>query len=106
MPGQRECCRGQASGFQSMFLRAPRTPSRGASEASRSGGAGTNCSVCLGQKGLPFFKKRTYVWLRWVFVVLSGLSLVAASGGHSLVTVRGFLMAVPSLTAEHGLQGE
>lgn len=104
-PGQRERCRGQASGFQSMFLRAPRTP-RGASEASRSGGAGTNCPVCLGLKGLPFFKKRTYVWLRWVFVALSGLSLVAASGGHCLVAVRGFLMAVPSLTAEHGLRGE
>ena len=47
-----------------------------------------------------------YLWLCWVFVVLSGLSLVAASGGYCLVTVRGFLTAVASLAAEHGLQGE
>ena len=35
-----------------------------------------------------------YVWLRWVFVAVSRLSLVAASG---------LLIAVASLVAEHGL---
>ena len=33
-------------------------------------------------------------WLHWVFVAARGLSLVAA---------RGFLIAVASLVAEHGL---
>ena len=42
-------------------------------------------------------------WLRWVFVAVRGLSLVAASGGYS-VAVRGFLIAVASLVAEHRLQ--
>ena len=32
-------------------------------------------------------------------------SLVVASGGYSLVAVCGFLIAVASLFAEHGLQG-
>ena len=31
-----------------------------------------------------------------------GLSLVAASGGYSLVAVGGILIAVASLVAEHG----
>ena len=39
---------------------------------------------------LPFFG---IVWVRWVFV--AGLSLVA---------VHGFLLAVVSLVAEHGLR--
>ena len=43
------------------------------------------------------------VWLCWVFVAVSGLSLVAASEGYSLVVVRGLLIAVASLVAEHWL---
>ena len=43
-----------------------------------------------------------YFWLRWVFVAAHGLSLVAASGGYS-AAVRGLLIAVASLVAEHGL---
>ena len=43
-----------------------------------------------------------YFWLRWVFVAVLGLSLVAASG-LSLVAVCGLLTAVASLVAEHGL---
>ena len=35
-----------------------------------------------------------YFWLRWIFVAARGLSLVA---------VRGLLIAVASLVAEHGL---
>ena len=43
-----------------------------------------------------------YFWLCWVFVAACGLSLVAASGGYS-VAVRGLLIAVASLVAEHRL---
>ena len=41
--------------------------------------------------------------LRWVFVALSGLSLVAANGGYSLVAACRFLIVVNSLAAEHRL---
>ena len=41
--------------------------------------------------------------LRWVFVAVCGLSLVAASGGYSSFVVRGLLIAVASLVAEHWL---
>ena len=44
-----------------------------------------------------------YFWLRWVSVVVRGLSLVAASGGYSSLRCRGLLIAVASLVAEHGL---
>ena len=44
-----------------------------------------------------------YLWLHWVFVAARGLSLVAASGGYSSLLVRGLLIAVASLVAEHGL---
>ena len=36
---------------------------------------------------------------------MHGLSLIAASRGSSLVAVRGLLIVVASLVAEHGLQG-
>ena len=41
-------------------------------------------------------------WLCWVFVAAHGLSLVVASRGYS-VAVRGLLIAVASLVADHGL---
>ena len=44
-----------------------------------------------------------YFWLRWVFVVVCGLSLVAVSRGHLFVAVCGLLIAVASLVAEPGL---
>ena len=44
-----------------------------------------------------------YFWLRWVFVAMRRLSLVAASGGLHFVAVRGLLIAVASLVAEHQL---
>ena len=50
-----------------------------------------------------FFYLLIYFWLRWVFIALQSLSLVAASGGYSPVVVRGLLIAVVSLVAEHGL---
>ena len=37
-----------------------------------------------------------FFWLLWVFVVARGLSLVAESGGYSLVVVCGLLTAVAS----------
>ena len=49
-----------------------------------------------------FFNKFIYFWLCWVFV--AACSLVAASGGHSSFAVRGLLIVVASLVAEHGLQ--
>ena len=39
-----------------------------------------------------------YFWLCWLFVSVRGLSLVAASGGHSSFTIAA------SLVAEHRLQ--
>ena len=42
-------------------------------------------------------------WLCWVFVSVRGLSLVAASGGHSSSRCAG-LSLVASLVAEHRLQ--
>ena len=49
-----------------------------------------------------------FIWLCWVFVAAWAFSLVVASRGHSplsLVMVRGLLIAVASLVAEHWLQG-
>ena len=37
------------------------------------------------------------------FIAVYGLSLVAASRSYSAVAVHGFLIAVASLVAEHGL---
>ena len=45
-----------------------------------------------------------YLWLCWVFVSVRGLSLVAASGGHSSSRCAGPLTIVASLVAEHRLQ--
>ena len=44
-----------------------------------------------------------YFWLRWLFVVARGLSLVAASGGYSPLRCAGLLVAVVSLVAENEL---
>ena len=44
-----------------------------------------------------------YFWVCWVFVAAHGLSLVATSWGLLFVVVRGLLIAVDSLAAEHGL---
>ena len=43
-----------------------------------------------------------YLWLCWVFITAWGLSLVAASGGYSLVAVHGLLIAMVSLVAVLG----
>ena len=44
-----------------------------------------------------------YFWLCWVFVSVRGLSLVAASGGHSSSRCTGLSLSRP-LIAEHRLQ--
>ena len=44
-----------------------------------------------------------YFWLCSVFIVVCGLSLIAASEGYSLIAVHGLLTAISSLVAEHGL---
>ena len=44
-----------------------------------------------------------YFWLCWVFVAVQAFSLVAVSGGYSLVAVCGLLVVVASLVAEHRL---
>ena len=44
------------------------------------------------------------LWLCWVFVSVRGLSLVAASGGHSSSRCAGLLTIAASLVAEHRLQ--
>ena len=44
-----------------------------------------------------------YFWLHWVFVTVHRLSLVAASGKVLFIAVRGLLITVASLVAEHGL---
>ena len=44
-----------------------------------------------------------YFWLRWVFVAALVLSLVGGKRELLFVAVRGLLIAVASLVAEHGL---
>ena len=39
---------------------------------------------------LFYIYKFIYFWLRWIFVAARGLSLVAASGGHSSLRCAGF----------------
>ena len=55
------------------------------------------------QRALLFFFF-IYFFLCWVMVAAQGFSLVAKSGGDSLV-VLGLLNAVASLVVEHGLKG-
>ena len=52
-----------------------------------------------------FLKNILFVYLRlcWVFVAVQAFSLVAVSGGYSLVAVCGLLFVVASLVAEHRL---
>ena len=52
-----------------------------------------------------FLKIVYFLWLCWVFVAVHRLSLGAASGGCSLVAVRGLLTVAASPVAEHGPWG-
>ena len=55
-----------------------------------------------------FFVFKIYLcicfWVHWVFVAVQGLSLVAASGGYSLVDMHRLLTVVASLVVEHELR--
>ena len=42
-------------------------------------------------------------WLCWIFIATYRLSIVAVSGGPSLVTVHRLLIVVASLVVEHSL---
>ena len=57
--------------------------------------------LVTGSLSFLFFKN--YFWLHWVFIALQRLSLVAANGGYSTVSVHGILTAVASLVVEHRL---
>ena len=50
-----------------------------------------------------FSIKRIYYGLGWVFIGTLRLSLVAESGGYSLVAMGGFLVEISSLVGEHRL---
>ena len=49
-----------------------------------------------------FLKRFIYFWLHWVLVATCRLSLVAESGGYSLVVVHWLLIVVASLV-DNGL---
>ena len=49
------------------------------------------------------FFRFIYFWLHWIFAAVSGLSLVVASGGYSLLQCSGLLIVVASLVRKHGL---
>ena len=44
-----------------------------------------------------------FIWLPWVFIATSGLSLAEASRGYSLAAAHQLLVVVASLVAEHKL---
>ena len=50
-----------------------------------------------------FLNKFIYFWLPWVFVAACGLSFSCGERGLLFVAVRGLLIAVASLVAEHRL---
>ena len=62
---------------------------------------------CHCERGSFFFSFKfylfIYLWLCWVFVSVRGLSLVAASGGHSSSRCAGLSLS-RTLVAEHRLQ--
>ena len=63
------------------------------------------CLLWLGCHPFFFFLNYLFIyfWLCWVFVSVRGLSLVAASGGHSSSRCAGLSLSRP-LVAEHRLQ--
>ena len=55
-------------------------------------------------KGMAYFKFYLFIyfWLCWVFVSVRGLSLVAASGGHSSSRCAGLSLSLPLLLRSTG----
>ena len=64
---------------------------------------GADCYLHVLKLRIIIFFLYFYVWLCWVFIAARGLSLVAGSGGHSLVVGLGLLLVVASLIEEHSL---
>ena len=63
-------------------------------------------SIGFKKQNFGIFKKyflKIYFWPHWVFVSKSGLFLVVASGGYSVVVVHELLIVVASLVVAHGL---
>ena len=78
--------------------------------AAREGAAPTPGPESIGRRGVAslaggifylFIYLLLFFWLCWVFVSVRGLSLVAASGGHSSSRCAGLSLSQPS---EHRLQ--
>ena len=57
----------------------------------------------VGQRALPAIFYFIHFWLHRLFIAVCRLSLVAVSGGYSLVAMQGLLIAVAALAAGHGL---
>ena len=58
----------------------------------------------IGQSSALFLNLFIYSWLSWVFVAVRGFSLVAASGGYSLLRCTGFSLWWLVFVVEHRLQ--
>ena len=60
--------------------------------------------LCLSRLFIYFFNFYLfiYLWLCWVFVSVRGLSLVAASGGHSSMQCAGLSLSWPLLLRSTG----
>ena len=56
-----------------------------------------------GLVSLFFLIFKVYFWLCWVFIAACGLFSSCGERGLLFVAVRGLLIAVASLVAEHGL---
>ena len=67
----------------------------------------TTCPITCSTIIFFFFNKFIYLfiyfWLSWVFVAAHGLFSSCGERGLLLLAVRGLLIAVASLVAEHGL---
>ena len=57
----------------------------------------------IGGSCLWFVYLFIYIWLCWVFIAVPGLFSSCSEWGLLFVVVRGLLIAVASLVAEHGL---
>ena len=63
-------------------------------------------SLCtLHGNGFHLFLPLLFIWPHWVSVAVCRLSLVAGSGGQSLVVVPKLLFTVASLVSEHRFEG-
>ena len=66
------------------------------------GAYGVDVCLCSSFTGIFFFNLFIYFWLCWVFVSVQGVSLVAASGGHSSSRCAGLSLSWPLLLRSTG----